>query len=331
MEVADTVRKATPNDLPQLCTALSKAFFDDPLMAWAIPDVDRRQRLLPEFFTLFTRAFLRHDQTYTTTGEVVAAALWAPPGAVPVSGEDAEELGRRIAELAGPDAPRFLGVNKLFDDHHPHGSYWYLQFLGVAPAWQGQGIGDCPGRHSPGPRRPPGQARLPRATRLSTCRVMRPLPLPNSTRVPPHPRYGSGRCRRSRRSPWGWILDGDELAGEVAVGRPDDQAAVGGQLLGGDGGDHTGAQVVADPLAVGEQLVVQDDLVAEGEGELGSRSLLAAIGVKGLKTTSKLRVLALWVLGSAAWEAAEIATTPARAKHQGRGGTGEGQFAHGPS
>ena len=39
--------------------------------------------------------------------------------------------------------PRFLGVNKLFDDHHPHGSYWYLQILGVAPAWQGQGIGSA--------------------------------------------------------------------------------------------------------------------------------------------------------------------------------------------
>jgi GNAT superfamily N-acetyltransferase len=86
---------------------------------------------------------LRHHQSYTSTGEVVAAALWAPPGGVPVSGEDAEELGRRIEALAGPDAPRFLGVNKLFDDHHPHGSYWYLQFMGVAPGWQGQGIGSA--------------------------------------------------------------------------------------------------------------------------------------------------------------------------------------------
>ena len=43
----------------------------------------------------------------------------------------------------GPDAPRFLEVNKLFDDHHPHGSYWYLQFLGVAPGWQGRGIGSA--------------------------------------------------------------------------------------------------------------------------------------------------------------------------------------------
>jgi GNAT superfamily N-acetyltransferase len=27
------------------------------------------------------------------------------------------------------------------NDHHPHGSYYYLQFLGVAPGRQGQGIG----------------------------------------------------------------------------------------------------------------------------------------------------------------------------------------------
>jgi hypothetical protein len=103
------VRKTVPDDLPQVSAALSRAFFNDPLFAWALPDPDRRQRLLPEFFALFTRAFLRHDQSYTTAGEVVAAALWAPPGAVPVAGEDAEELGRRINELAGPDAPRFLG------------------------------------------------------------------------------------------------------------------------------------------------------------------------------------------------------------------------------
>jgi len=45
------------------------------------------------------------------------------------------------------------------------------------------------GAWRPGPGAGPaaGQAPLPRATRFSSCRVMRPLPLPNSTRVPSPP------------------------------------------------------------------------------------------------------------------------------------------------
>jgi hypothetical protein len=138
MATTDQVRKAAPQDLPEVSTALSRAFFDDPVFAWALPDADRQQRVLPEFFALDAKAFLRHDQSYTTTGEVVAAALWAPPGAVPVAGEDAEELGGRIAELAGPDAPRFSEVGKLIDDHHPPGSYWYLQFMGSRRPGRGE-------------------------------------------------------------------------------------------------------------------------------------------------------------------------------------------------
>ena len=143
MEVANKVRKAVPEDLPEIGSALGRAFFDDPLFAWAIPDDDRRQRVAAEFFALYAKAFLRHNETYTTGREVVAAALWAPPGAEPVSDDDAEELGRLIDEVAGPDATRFLDLTKKFGDHHPHGSYWYLQFMGVTPGWQGQGIGSA--------------------------------------------------------------------------------------------------------------------------------------------------------------------------------------------
>ena len=39
MELADQVRKATPDDLPQLSSALSKAFFDDP-RPWWVATVD---------------------------------------------------------------------------------------------------------------------------------------------------------------------------------------------------------------------------------------------------------------------------------------------------
>ena len=74
MATIDQVRRAAPQDLHEIISVLSRAFFDDPLFAWALPDADRRRRVLPEFFALYSKAYLRHDQTYTTMGEVVSPA-----------------------------------------------------------------------------------------------------------------------------------------------------------------------------------------------------------------------------------------------------------------
>jgi hypothetical protein len=161
MAATDKVRKAVPEDLSQISTALSRAFLDDPVMSWAIPDEQRRQRILPDFFSLYTEVFLRHDESYTTREEVIGAALWAPPGRLPVSGEDAEDFGRRMEEMAGVDAPRFLEVGKLVDDYHPHGSYYYLQFLGSCAWPAGPGHRCCLDGASAGALRPRGHARVP--------------------------------------------------------------------------------------------------------------------------------------------------------------------------
>jgi hypothetical protein len=42
-----------------------------------------------------------------------------------------------------PTRPASWGSTSCSTITTPHGSYWYLQFLGVAPAWQGQGIGSA--------------------------------------------------------------------------------------------------------------------------------------------------------------------------------------------
>src|SRR5215470_1842554 len=54
---------------------------------------------------------------------------------------------------------------------------------------------------------------------------------------------------------------------DVAAGQPDNRAAVVREGR-GEIDDHAGAHIVADMLAVGEELVVEDDLVAQRKGRI---------------------------------------------------------------
>ena len=58
-----TVRKAVADDIDQISVTLSRAFQDDPVMAWIIPDADRRRAIGPSVFRVFTTAFVRHHET----------------------------------------------------------------------------------------------------------------------------------------------------------------------------------------------------------------------------------------------------------------------------
>jgi hypothetical protein len=74
-----TVREALPQEAPSIGGMLGRAFFNDPVMRWAMPDDGRRRRILPGFFELFVRTIQRYGETYVA-GDGVGAALWVPPG-----------------------------------------------------------------------------------------------------------------------------------------------------------------------------------------------------------------------------------------------------------
>jgi ribosomal protein S18 acetylase RimI-like enzyme len=134
------IRSAQARDIPQVSELLGRAFFDDPVFAWAVPDERRRRRNIRGFFTLFANAVQRHQQTYSAGGGI-GAALWVPPGEPPIAEDDAEEFGARMEALAGPDAQRMYDVSAAIEAHHPTEPHQYLWFLGVHPVWQGRGIG----------------------------------------------------------------------------------------------------------------------------------------------------------------------------------------------
>ena len=48
-------RPATRADVGALSTTLGRAFFDDPVMSWMLPDADVRRRKLHKLFAALTR------------------------------------------------------------------------------------------------------------------------------------------------------------------------------------------------------------------------------------------------------------------------------------
>jgi ribosomal protein S18 acetylase RimI-like enzyme len=134
------VYKASPGDVPRIAATLGRAFFDDPVFRWISPEPDRRRALLPAFFALVAETLQRYDEIHVA-GLGAGAALWVPPGGAPVPDDLADEFGRRALAMSGADAERMIDVSDLIGGHHPPGSYYFLQFMGVEPAGQGRGLG----------------------------------------------------------------------------------------------------------------------------------------------------------------------------------------------
>ncbi len=75
-----TVCKGTNADLYQLGRTIARAFQDDPALAWAVPDAQRRERFCPRYFeVLIEHMYLPKGEVYLTK-DGAAGALWAPPG-----------------------------------------------------------------------------------------------------------------------------------------------------------------------------------------------------------------------------------------------------------
>jgi GNAT superfamily N-acetyltransferase len=135
------VRKATPADLAAMGYVLAVAFHDDPVVAWALPDVDRRLATLPNAMELIAGHFLPLGANRVNeSGSGVA--VWSPPGATP--GREAEaRLGEGLEATCPDDLARLGEVMDLLAWHRPSKPHHYLNLVGVIPDRQGAGIGSA--------------------------------------------------------------------------------------------------------------------------------------------------------------------------------------------
>jgi GNAT superfamily N-acetyltransferase len=148
--VADIdVAPAGKGDVRDVARTLARAFHDDPVMTWMLPDAAARAKKLSRLFALL----IRHHHLSTGGSEVArdpganngaaigAAALWDPPDRWRHTQREQLRtipalmlaLGRRVT--TGRD------VAEAMQRHHPEEPHWYLAVIGSDPSVRGKGFG----------------------------------------------------------------------------------------------------------------------------------------------------------------------------------------------
>jgi GNAT superfamily N-acetyltransferase len=137
----------SPADAEVAALVLHRAFWDDPMIVYILPDEAHRAAAGPAFFTVAVNLGLNDGDAWTTPGTPLGAAIWLPPSKVHISDEMIANAGlEQLAAAFGDEAmERFGRLLGDVDAQHQaimgDRAHWYLLGLGVEPERQGQGIG----------------------------------------------------------------------------------------------------------------------------------------------------------------------------------------------
>ncbi|WP_245906074.1 GNAT family N-acetyltransferase [Mycolicibacterium palauense] len=143
MDVID-VRPARKADVRRLSSALGRAFFEDPVMSWMLPEPPRRAKGLPRMFATMVRHHFLGGGACEVAGtgdRIAAAALWDPPGRWKPSQLENLLMMPGFVRALGSQARRGEQVDALMKANHPDEPHWYLAVIGSDPAFRGGGFG----------------------------------------------------------------------------------------------------------------------------------------------------------------------------------------------
>jgi GNAT superfamily N-acetyltransferase len=129
-------RVARASDVPAVTATLTAAFAGDPLWRWAFPDLDD----LEELWRICITSALRYPWL-RIVGDVVAAAVWIPPGGTELTEQEEADLGPMLRSRIGDRADAVLELIDRFEQAHPQEPHYYLSLLGTDPEHRGRGVG----------------------------------------------------------------------------------------------------------------------------------------------------------------------------------------------
>jgi ribosomal protein S18 acetylase RimI-like enzyme len=130
------IRPARAAEIPALGHLIAVSFNDLDANIYLVPPLADRVPVLADFFTLLTEVAAEHGRVDVVDG---ADSPGRHRGLFdythPV--DEPEDVGKRLAALAGPYRAHFDALGELFASHHPHEPHWHLSFLAVHPSRQG--------------------------------------------------------------------------------------------------------------------------------------------------------------------------------------------------
>lgn len=127
--------------MPVPAAVLAKAFLDDPVARWPLPDgVDDLEDRLRSMFTWGYENLCDLDMVWETP-DGAGAAVWVPPGGAELLIASDVAVRERLATLTFDDAARYGVLWDWIEARLPDEPHWLLDAIGVDPQRQGEGIG----------------------------------------------------------------------------------------------------------------------------------------------------------------------------------------------
>ena len=139
-------RSARKDDVGELSRTLARAFYDDPVMIWLIPDENSRTAHLARLFATMTR---HHHlarggvEVACQATDIGAAALWDPPDQWQETQRAQLAMTPTFLRVFGLRSMRGRAVQELMKHAHPEEPHWYLGVIGSDPTVRGQGFGQA--------------------------------------------------------------------------------------------------------------------------------------------------------------------------------------------
>jgi GNAT superfamily N-acetyltransferase len=138
-------RPAIRADVGALSKTLGRAFFEDPVMRWMLPDAELRRRKLHKLFEALTRHhhLARGGVEVAPDGSGIGgAALWDPPGGWRQTRLEELRATPSLLMAFGTSLRRGLIADEVMKANHPEEPHWYLAIIGTDPDVRGKGFGN---------------------------------------------------------------------------------------------------------------------------------------------------------------------------------------------